>query len=194
MTTPKINSKLLLLIIVLVLGLGGLMVARRHNNAQPTTPAPTQTTSVGTDHKDYVDTTDLKYPLPKGWTTLSQAKLNAQQAVSGITNSATGAEFSVAIEPGASSPASQPALNSDTLDALKRFPNFTLVTNDSLTIGGQAAQRFVYKLDGQPPTKNVLIVSLHNKQAFSLLFTSKETDFDSLSANLSQIIAGYSFK
>ena len=185
----KSKSTFVLLVIVIVAAAIWLPMLRGNKN---TPVAPIEAVAKSSSKNKYAQTTDVKYLMPDGWAKISPSDLQAAGASSGIaTIYIPITQFRVAIEPTSSSPSNSKDLNSQTLTTIKQFQNFKLLTSKPVNIDGQTAQEYTYKLGSDGKTEQELIVVLYKKRAFSLLFTGPDTNFQSQSKAIGDIVASF---
>jgi hypothetical protein len=171
------------------------------NNKKEATPKGSQNTTAvqaiqPTDKPLLETTNDFSYTIPAGWSKLPQSILDSNGATSGAaTASIPPATFNVAVEAAASSPSDFTALKKEALETIQKFQDFKLVTNEAIQVGGQSGQKYVYtKTLNDTKQEQMFIVVLHNKRAFSLLFTCATSDFSSQSPAFDTILASFRFK
>jgi len=204
MTRPNLSSnssRLTLIGIVLLLAVVGFFIFKKSGNKKPdqTSQTKTSTSNQGQPSAQTkevsVSATDFSYQKPAGWTSLTQDKLNAQDAVSGIEHSSgLPATFTVAVEAATSSPSNDADVKNSVMGSLNKLPHFELLSITSTTVGGHNGQKFTYTFSNNSKTKQELTVILYKQRAFSLLFAGPDTDFNNQKADFDKILASFKFQ
>jgi hypothetical protein len=175
----------ILLLVIIVIGL--VLVLARGSHA----PAAEHTTTV----QNAVNAADYTFVVPANWAKLSSQNLASETAANGIArtdNSTT--KFLLAVEPAASSPKTMDELKATTVLGLQRLTNYSLVSEKTTTVSKTPAEQFIYTFGGNAKTEQQLLVSLHNGQVFSLLFTASQQDFGPEAADFQRILSSFTFK
>lgn len=198
----KNKSRLVVAVAVAMLLTAGWLAFKPSPKAPATTSAPgtsqTTTTTKGADPTKTVsiETADFKYSKPPGWAKLSQKTLDSTGAASGIGRPTDPvASFSVKVS--GAIPKDNNDLKNSTLNELKKFTNFQLVSDVDTKVDGQAGQKFTYSFsdssNNSKTTQQMNVVPYKGK-TFFLLFSSAATDYDKQASGFAGILSSFHFK
>lgn len=201
MRFSKNRSRVVAIAAVAVLLVAGWLVFVRDNTtATPTggqTSGQAQTTTPSSaSSQAYVETADFKYSKPVGWAKISQKTLDSTGAASGIGRPTEPvASFNIKISNAI--PKDNNDLKNSTLNELKKFTNFQLVSNVDTRVDGQAGQKFTYNFSdssGKNKTTQQMSVVPYKQKTFFLLFSSAAADYDKQAGDFASILASFKFK
>ena len=164
------------------------------------TPGASQTTSTtkGADPAKLVtiETADFKYDKPVGWAEISSKTLDSTGAASGIGRPTEPvATFSIKVSN--ATPKDNNDLKNSTLNELKKFTNFQLVSAVDTKVNSQAGQKFTYNFSdagGNNKTTQQMSVVPYKQKTFFLLFTSTAADYDKQAGDFASILSSFKFK
>lgn len=163
-----------------------------------TSQTTTTTTTKGADPAKLVtiETADFNYAKPAGWAEISPQTLASTGAASGIGRPTEPvATFSIKVS--TTVPKDNNDLKNGTLNELKKFTNFQLVSDVDTKVDGQAGQKFTYSFSGSSgnsKTTQQMSVVPYKGKTFFLLFSSAATDYDKQAGDFSAILASFKFK
>mgnify|MGYP001570262267 CR=1 FL=1 len=198
------RSKLATVLVIAVLtGAGWMVFKPSSKTATAPTPASSQTTqptstTKGADPAKLVTigTADFKYSKPVGWAEISPKTLDSTGAASGIGRPTEPvATFSVKVSNAV--PKDNNDLKNSTLNELKKFTNFQLVSDVDTKVDGQAGRKFTYNFSdssGNNKTTQQMSVVPYKQKTFFLLFSSTAADYDKQTGDFSAILSGFKFK
>jgi len=193
-----------LVVAAFLLFVGGWLVFKpSRNNAisTATTPVTGQTSlatpaATATDpvKLDSVETADFKYVKPSGWAEISTKTLESTGAASGIGRPTDPvATFSIKVSNAI--PKDSNDLKNSTLNELKKFTNFQLLSDADTKVDGQADQKFTYTFtSGSNKITQQMNVIPYKQKTFFLLFHSTTADFDKQTSDFAGILSNFHFK
>ena len=185
--------------VVMLLTAGWLAVKPSHKAPAISTPGASQTTSAtkGADPAKLVtiETADFKYGKPVGWAEISSKTLDSTGAASGIGRPTEPvATFSIKVSNAV--PRDNNDLKNSTLNELKKFTNFQLMSTVDTKVDGQAGQKFTYNFSdssGKNKTTQQMSVVPYKQKTFFLLFSSAAGDYDKQTDDFASILASFKF-
>lgn len=191
----KSRAKAGLVVLILVVGIGVYFL--RSGNSKPNTQPSSsqQTAATSSSQSASVAAQNFSYTQPAGWAALPQQTLTAESATSGMAEvSVPNAKFTVAVEPASTTPITQAELKNSTLAAIQQFSNYKLLSYSTPQVADQTALQFVYNFDNGIKMRQELTIVIHNNQAYSLLFTCRDSDFVSEQQIFNKILDSFKFK
>jgi hypothetical protein len=209
MAYPKLKPRVVAFFALIILASGGVWLWSQNKSDNKTQSANTNngtgssgsnktnpSTTPSTANGATINTQAFSYDMPAGWAAIPSETSTAKGSVSSILKaSVPTATFDIAVESASTTPSNITSLKNDTLNTIKKFPGYVLVSNSSIKIGGQDGQRYIYsRTVSGGKTRQELVVTIYKKQAYSLLFTVADSDFAALSKDFDKIVASFKFK
>jgi hypothetical protein len=202
MRFSKNKPRVVAVVAVAVLLVAGWLAFKPSPKTPTTTSTPdTSQNTPGTKGADpaklvTIETADFKYAKPVGWAEISQKALDSTGAASGIGRPTEPvATFSIKVSN--ATPKDNNDLKNSTLNELKKFTNFQLVSNVDTKVDGQAGQKFTYNFSGSSgknKTTQQMSVVPYKQKTFFLLFSSATADYDKQAGDFSAILSTFKFK
>lgn len=162
------------------------------NTSQPTSSNAVQAPDPAT--KSTIDVDTFTYDKPAGWAAIAASALQTSGSITGIgLSSLPSVTFTAKVVD--SVPANDSALKNDTLAGLKKFDDFTLISNTNIKVNGQSGQQFIYSFSGTSGKSNQRLIEIVYKQkTYMLLFQSLASDFDKQAGDFAKILDSFKFK
>ncbi len=206
MRFPRIKSRVVvgLAIAALVVGGGWLAFKPSHKTSFPATgqktgqvlTAPSSSQTGDASNLPYIETAEFKYVQPANWVQMSQKVLDVSGASSGIARpTAPAATFSIKVS--AAIPKDNDDLKNSTLNELKKFSHFALITSADTKVDGKNGQKFIYSFSdtsGQNKVIQYMSVVVNKNKTFFLLFSSAAGDYDKQAGDFASILSSFHFK
>lgn len=192
------KPKIAILIVIVAVASISLGWYPHKSASKPSTAQPTSTTTTvkapDPATKSTIDVGTFTYDKPAGWAAIATSALQSSGSITGIgLSSSPSVTFTAKIVD--SVPASDTALKNDTLAGLKKFSDFTLISNTSVKVSGQSGQQFVYSFSGTSGKSNQRLIEVVYKQkTFMLLFQSPSSDYDKQATDFAKILDSFKFK
>jgi hypothetical protein len=195
------KSRVVALVAVPVLVVGGWAVLKPDHKAATTTNKPTTTSTTtgtsGTSTTALIDTVDYKYVIPAGWLQIDKDALDKAGADSVIARvSSASAVFKTTVS--SSTPKDDAELKNNALNDIKKnAPHFVLISSVATKVDSKPGQVFTYSFtdsDGKNKIRQQLSAIPNKGKTFFLLATSLDSDFDKQTGDFNSILAGFKFK
>lgn len=149
-----------------------------------------------TSNLPYVETADFKYQKPDGWALMSQKALDASEASSGIGRPISPAGTFI-VKATDSTFKDTNELKNATLEGLKKFAYFQLLSSAETKVDGKSGYKFIYSFsdkNGENKLTQQMSVTINKDRVFLLLFSSTTDDYDKQTGEFNKILDSFQFK
>lgn len=205
----RLGSRSKVIVVVVAVIAAAILIGLAANNNPKKTGSTSQTTggtSTSLKIKDetqtvtptgtYIETPEFKYLQPEAWAPLSQKVLDVGGAASGIGRpNAPAATFTIKVAN--ATPANKDDLRNSTLNELKKFSNFQLISVNDTKVDGKSGADFLYTFSdkgGGNKVRQHMYVIINKGKTFFLLFASADSSFGEAGADFGKILTSFKFK